>query len=246
MRLHRFIGDFDLRQNMIEINDRELIKQITKVLRLKQGEQFILSDGRLNEAVAEITKIDKNQIKAKIIKKYKNENEPEKKVILYCAILKRENFELVVQKATEAGISEIAPIITERTVKTGLNLERLQKIIKEAAEQSGRGIIPVLHEPVRFAEAVKGGGILFDKSGALFFEKFCAGRRDEQSNSPAGEYAYFSENKAPRLFIGPEGGWSDNELNLAKEHKFEIASLGKLTLRAETAATIASYLMTYQ
>ena len=222
MRLHRFIGDFDLNQTNLTISDPDLINQVIKVLRLKIGEQIILADGKSTEAITEITALNKKNISVKIISKYSNKNEPAKKVTLFCAILKRENFELVVQKAVETGVSEIAPMITDRTVKTGLNMSRLQKIIKEAAEQSGRGEIPALKEAIKFSEAIKNGGIVFDPSGDPFnIQK--------------------SSNKL-NIFIGPEGGFSENEIKLAKENNLYISSLGSLTLRAETAAIIASYL----
>jgi 16S rRNA (uracil1498-N3)-methyltransferase len=225
MRLHRFIGDFNLGQDKIEIKDKDIISQISKVLRLKAGDQFILSDGKGEEAVAEISEMGKSSLSAVIIKKYKNQNDPETKAYLYCAILKRENFEIAVQKAVEAGIYEIVPIITERTIKTGLNMERLRKIIKEAAEQSGRGFVPRLHQAMNFKDVLEHAklndiNILLDPRG---------------KEMPV---------KAEKIgiFIGPEGGFSDNEVKFAEENKFEIASLGKLTLRAETAAIVASYL----
>ena len=74
---------------------------------------------------------------------------------LYCAVLKRENFEWVVQKCTELGIRAIIPIVTTRTVKTGLKMDRLRIIAKEAAEQSGRGIIPVINNPLEFDRALE-------------------------------------------------------------------------------------------
>lgn len=225
MRLHRFIGDFNLASDTIEIKDKELINQISKVLRLKAGSQFILCDGNSNEAVAEISGMERNQITASILKKYRNENEPETKAYLYCSVLKKENFELVAQKATEAGIHEIVPIITERTIKTGLNMERLRKIIKEAAEQSGRGIVPKLHQVRDFRQVLDHAklndlNILFDPTG-------------KEKMGQAGKVG---------IFIGPEGGWSDDELKFAHENRFITASLSKLTLRAETAAIIASFL----
>lgn len=225
MRLHRFIGDFDLSQKNVNITDSELINQISRVLRLEAGDKFILSDGKSNEAIAQIIDLGKKTIAAEISKQYKNENETIKKVFLYCAILKRENFELVIQKATEAGIFEIIPLITERTVKTGLNMERLRKIIREAAEQSGRGLVPRLHQAMEF-KMVMDHAKLNDKN--ILFDLSSTEKMTEATNVG--------------IFIGPEGGFSTSELEFAKEHNFIIASLGKLTLRAETAAIIASYL----
>ncbi len=233
MRLHRFIEEFNLTGSVIEISDVGIVNQIQIVLRLKVGEKIILGDGNLNEVEAEVTELGKKSVTVKIVKKYQNQNEPGRNVSLCCAILKRENFELVAQKATEVGVAEIIPIITERTVKTGLNLERLRKIIHGAAEQSGRGILPIIREPIQFKKAINnqnGINILFHTGGTLPSDM------------------YFSEGKVPRItiWIGPEGGFSESEVNLAKEMGFQIASLGALTLRAETAAIVASYLTIYK
>src|SRR3989344_2070787 len=132
MKLHRFILPFTI-----------------------SGEQVLLCDEGMNEVLAEVTEIVHKVIKVKVIKEQRNENEPLRKVMLYCAILKRENFELVVQKATEIGVAEIVPVITRRTVKLALKQERLEKIIKEAAEQSGRGVVPTLSKPMEFQEALE-------------------------------------------------------------------------------------------
>jgi 16S rRNA (uracil1498-N3)-methyltransferase len=151
----------------------------------------------------------------------------EKKVTLFCAVLKKENFELVVQKATECGVSKIIPIITARTVKTGLNLERLQKIAREASEQSGRSTVPEISEPISFDESLEMTRqndlkILFDISGKFLGKT--------SKNSPA-------------IWIGPEGGWTPEEIKKATQNNFKIASLGPNTLRAETAAIVATYML---
>src|SRR3989344_4947911 len=148
MKIHRFIGNFKIKIGALRINDEELLNQLRNVLKLKVGEKIILCDGRRNEGSAEIKEYGKDYVEVEIKEVGVNENEPEKQVILYCSILKRENFELVVQKATEIGIKEIVPIITERTVKLDIRKDRLEKIIREAAGQSGRGTVPVLHEPI--------------------------------------------------------------------------------------------------
>ncbi len=208
----------------------EVVNQIKKVLRLKIGEAVLLCDGKLSEAEAVIVEINRDFIRLNVQRVYKNDNEPDKNVILYCAILKKENFELVVQKATEVGILEIVSLITARTVKLDIRQDRLEKIIKEAAEQSGRGIVPILHEPINFEKAVSNTdknniNFLFDSSGAGF-----------------GNWKLEIGNCAVGVWVGPEGGWHPNELEIAKKSGFKIISLGKTTLRAETAAIIGSYL----
>ena len=230
MRLHRFIGDFDLNQKTLTISDSELINQWRNVLRLKSGDAVILSDGSGNEARAILLDGDKKSMQVELEEVSTPEREPKKSVTLYVAVLKRENFELVVQKATEIGISRIVPLLTERTVKTGVNIERLEKIIKEASEQSGRTTIPKLSQAMSFEEAVSSvdpkTAVLFDLSGSAFEAK----SKQQEANSS--------------FFIGPEGGFTEGEVAQAKESGCSIASLGNLTLRGETAAIVVSYLAT--
>lgn len=232
MRLHRFIRDFNLQTNaLLKITDEELVNQIKNVLRLGVGDQIILADGKLNEALVKIVALEKKQVIGKIISVEKNQNEPKISVTLYCSILKKENFELVVQKSVEVGVSEIIPLITRRTIKLNLKEERLRKIIREAAEQSGRGILPVIKTPINFNEALFSAeknvvNLLFDQSGQILSKSY-----------------YLKDCNKIGIWIGPEGGWDKKEIELAQKKDFKIISLGKLTLRAETAAIIASYLV---
>jgi len=231
MRLHRFFVEGSLSKEGHASFDKELYNQLHNVFRLQKGDGVVLCDGKKNEASATIELLSKNEIKFKIEKIEKNLVEPKRNVILYCALLKRENFELIVQKATEIGVSCIVPLITKRTVKTSFRKERIEKIIKEAAEQSGRGIIPEIKSPLTFTGAIKeakenSGNFFFDTSGEALKKVF--GDKDKIG-----------------IWIGPEGGWDDMEIMLAKENKFDIISLGALTLRAETAAIVASYTVLY-
>ncbi|MDD5430736.1 MAG: RsmE family RNA methyltransferase, partial [Candidatus Pacebacteria bacterium] len=177
---------------------------------------------------AMITEIGTGFVKAEILKKMKNKSESKKETILYCAILKKENFEGAAQKATEAGIKKIIPIITDKTVKLNLNMERIGKIVKEAAEQSGRGIVPEISEPVDFDAALESAK---QNDLNLFFT----------GNAPMIELKKIKVGQVG-IFIGPEGGWSEREEKAAKKNKFQSAGLGKLTLRSETAATVASFI----
>jgi|SRR3989344_5433794 len=232
MKIHRFILRFDVKSPEIIITDYEIIHQIKDVLRLEIGDSIAITDGKGNEVRAKIEAMEKISIKLRAIRPVENKMDKEIETILYCSLLKNKNFELVAQKATEVGIKTIVPIITKRTVKHGFNYFRLQKIIKEATEQCGRATIPLLCHPMDFGEAIndaKGNSlnIFFHMGG----EKFDPAELKEKSLKRIG------------IFIGPEGGWLDTELDLAKEKNCKIRSLGNSTLRAETAAIVASYII---
>jgi len=194
------------------------------------GEKLVLCDEAGIELLAEIISFRKDEILLKKLEVSKNINEPLKHITLYCSILKHDNFEIVTQKAVEVGVSEIVPIISLRTVKTNIRLERLEKIIKEAAEQAGRGIIPAIHGIMSFDEALSASdtndvNIIFNVTGKEVPDKVGGSNRWG-------------------IFIGPEGGWDDIELKKATNKNFDVFSLGKLTFRAETAAIIGTYLLT--
>lgn len=212
----------------VEITDPKIIKQIKVVLRLEKGDEIILSDGKGREARTTLARISAEKITGTVNKI----NNPAsavsfgvaRKVNLYLAILKKENFELAVQKAVECGVSKIIPIITERTIKTGLNIARLEKIILEASEQCGQNVVPTLSPILDFKDAImdaEGEKIIFHPIGKT--------------------YGVNQKTKITSIFVGPEGGFTENEINLAKNSGFIIASLGALTLRGETAAIIGTY-----
>lgn len=232
MKIHRFIGHFDFDKKITGISNKEIYNQIKNVLRIKSGEQIILGDGRGREARAEILDFGKQSVGINILKVEANEAEPEMKPILYAAILKKENFELVAAKAVEAGAAEIIPVVTARTIKINLRMDRLEKIVREAAEQSGRGILPVVGKILNFRDALRHAE---ENDSNLFFE--VSAPRFEQRKLAA------DFGKRVGVWIGPEGGWDEEEIKLAQEKNFQIVSLGKLTLRAETAAIVATYLV---
>lgn len=231
MKLHRFIGNFSLINGNIRVTDLEVVNQMRNVLRLRAGDELILVAEGEGEARGRIVRYDDTYAEIETIERIAITPEALRNVTLYCAILKRENFEFVVQKATEAGVTRIVPVLTAHTVKLNLNETRLAKIAKEAAEQSGRITIPNIAPMRSFDDALAevrehaGATILFDGSGAPF------------------SIAQVMNNTSMSIFIGPEGGWSDEELQHAKEASATIMSLGTLTLRAETAAIISTYLL---
>jgi 16S rRNA (uracil1498-N3)-methyltransferase len=222
MRKDRFFIDTKIEKGKLEISEKEIFHQLKDVLRKGVGERIILFNGNGIEVEAEIKKFLKDRVEVEILKIERPEREPKIFVSLFCSVLKKSNFELVVQKATEIGVGEIVPILSKNTVKTGLNFKRLEKIVKESAEQSKRVTLPKIESILTFKEATEKAKnfdlkILFDISGKnLSFLK----RKVENI----------------AIFIGPEGGWDKSEIELAKKENFEILNLGKLNLRSETAA----------
>lgn len=228
MKLHRFIGVFDFSRNEIEIVDPELVHQMHTVLKLQKNEEFLLCDGQGTEARAVISSIDKKTVRAVIHSKAVIHREPARHVTAYIAIIKRELFDLVAQKLTEIGVANIVPLITRRTVKRAVKESRLQSVIREAAEQSGRTVLPVLHDPMELADALKHAQSCADR---FFFDVSGSNQAVSQGTTSAS------------IFIGPEGGWDPDEVQMARDAGCAIVSLGSLTLRAETAAIVASYMV---
>ncbi len=209
------------------VSDTGLIRQITSVLRMERGDECILLDNTGFEYAAEIGAIEKNSVKFRIVSKKKNENEPAFSLTLFQALPKKmELFEMVLQKGAEIGVSKFVPLITERTERQNLpKQDRLMKILKEAAEQSGRGIVPKLENPRNFQEILQnlhGASFLFDSKGKLFSEDSIKSLTEKPIN----------------IFVGPEGGFTDKEIAAAQENGIHIASLGPRTLRTETAGIV--------
>jgi len=232
MRKHRFFISEEPKNytpgNQIEIDDQALVHQWNNVFRMEEGREVIVLDNSRFEYEAAILKLEKNKAVIEILSKKKSEIEQKLKILLCQAVIKKDNFEWIVQKCTELGVEEFVPLIAERSEKKNLNIERLRVIGKEAAEQSGRAFITKIHEPVTLEDALAGtknDSIVFDASG-----------------SPLHNSSAIIHNSCS-VFIGPEGGWSERELELFKQRGVKIFSLGNATLRAETAAISASALM---
>ncbi|MDD3647037.1 MAG: RsmE family RNA methyltransferase [Candidatus Dojkabacteria bacterium] len=229
MKIHRFIIDTDLKSLKINIKERTITDQIRKVLRMKTGEKIKLSNGRGKEVLAEIVEINSRSIDVCVLEGPYELPQNKNEVNLYGAILKRSNFELVVQKATEVGVTRIIPIVTNRTVKLNLNLQRLSSIAREAAEQSGRGYVPEISGIVSLEGAAKLAGqnsfnMIFDESGrGLAYNQQLTANREQKPDT---------ERVKIGIWVGPEGGWTEEELNLARKNDFRLVSLGNFTMRA--------------
>lgn len=225
--MHRFFLNQELPEtgNLI-LHERPLIHQMRDVLKLKAGESVALFNGSGRDFAFRIAKISPQAVFGHITGIAENKRDPMRKVLLYQALVKKNNFEWVLQKCTELGVKKFIPVITERSMKKGLKRERLEKIMREAIEQSGQDKIPEITEPVQFSETVGSIGagetlILCDPGGT-------------NGKLP------ITDHRLPiHVFIGPEGGFTEQEVNTVRERGGTILSLGQRILRAETAAVAA-------
>jgi 16S rRNA (uracil1498-N3)-methyltransferase len=228
-KIHRFIHNYNIENATIAINEPELIHQWKNVLKFKTREQIILANQNGMEALCELGSMDKKSATLKLLSEQENTKTVKRIVTLYASILKRENFEFIAQKATELGVKTIVPIKNERTIKQNINMERLAKIVTEASELCGRNTVPEIKETMHFKDAIKESlensyTVLFDATGSHL-----SNRIDSWQNKMS-------------IFIGPEGGFTEKELEMARENNIEIVSISPLMLRGETAAIVATYL----
>lgn len=227
MRLHYFFIDQPLLpQKEIFVSDSLLLNQWRNVLRFKTGDQLILLDNSGQEFVSHFVSLFRDEAKIFIDESRAAKNIPTREVTLFASLAKRDSFEWMLEKGTEIGVSNFVPIETERSEKKSLNIERSKKIIREASEQAHRGKCPEICEPVPLAEILERNIpiVAFHPDGEKFsFEKIFG-------------------LQSVGIIIGPEGGFSERELELIKKKKIKIFSLGPMVLRAETAAVAAASL----
>jgi len=227
MKLHRFyVADkFDLKYDFW-IHDSALVHQMVRVLRLRKGENVVLFDGRSNERLYKIKDLKPLEIHVELVTEFQPKN-PKRDVFLFWSLLKKDNSDWVIQKCTELGVSHFIPILTERTEKTGFDIERATKITIEAAEQCGRSDIPSIHEPMRISH-------IFSRQIAKNLQFVVCEQISEEKELK------LDISKPIGLLVGPEGGWSDSEKQLFKDQNIQHLNLHDFTLRAETAAIAAT------
>lgn len=230
MKLHRFFITTGFTKGEMRITNLELVHQLRDVLKLHPGEACILFNATEQEARVTIMEYIENELIVSI-DEILEKREEKIKIILYCAVLKRENFEFVVQKATELGVNEIVPIITQRTIKTGLKQERLEKIATEATEQSEHTRIPFIQKPMSFFDALHRAQD-HDKVFILHTENN-GGKNDILSPTKT--------QMSIGIFVGPEGGFTLEEVQKAKEYSYYIHTFPGMILRAETAAMVSVF-----
>jgi len=235
MRLHRFFIKEKIEKGKeTKIDNPELLHQWTKVFRLSSSDRVIVFNGNGFEYEGYFRVLNKKEAVLFLDKENKIDNKPKVELHIFQSIIKKDNFELIAQKCTEIGVSAFHPIISERSEKKDLNIERLNKIVTEASEQSGRGSVPKVFIPVKLEDSIK------DFSDDLFMLDFDGKPLSSSLRAKRGNPGL---NNKIGLLLGPEGGWSDKERELLREKGIKSVSLGKQVLRAETASIVASALI---
>ena len=236
MALPFFYTEFISSADSIVVLNEENSKHIVQVLRMAEGRQINITDGLGTICTAEIVEAHKKKCTVKIIDTLK-QIAPAKKVCIAISPVKNSSrFEWFLEKATEIGVTEIVPLICERTEKQYLKYDRLRGILISAMLQSQQSWLPVLHEPIKFEKFVEE-----NKSN----HKFIA-HCEEQNKASLKEITGQLPNEIitqSLILIGPEGDFSKEEIAIALQNNFIPISLGETRLRTETAAIVAATLL---
>ena len=214
----------------------EFSHQIARVLRLKPGEMVIVLDNLGSEYCVELVSVAAKDVRGIIRESRTAEGEPPVRLSLYLCLTQREKLEWILQKCTETGVAEFVPVISSRSLvrdQAGLEkkMERWRRIVREAAEQSGRGRVPGIMPVMTLEQALKHG---------IAGHQACF-QAWENENKRGLTTALLDCMGMERiaLLIGPEGGLSTDEVQTAETLGWLTFSLGKRTLRMETAAVVA-------
>jgi 16S rRNA (uracil1498-N3)-methyltransferase len=223
-------GAFNFSKSIVTLTADEA-RHLREVLRLKPGDEVSVFDGAGREFRARVVQARRETAELEL----SDEVQPARpesplQLTLAVALLKGEKFDLVVQKATELGVSRIVPLMTRYAdIKlrdesdAARRVARWQRIALEAAKQSGRAVVPEVSQPAALEDALK--------NPCLFFSE-----REGHGLKPI-------DTDTVTAIVGSEGGWSDEELEQAREARADVVTLGGRILRAETAAIVATALL---
>ncbi|ESA32228.1 rna family [Leptolyngbya sp. Heron Island J] len=208
----------------------EQIHYLRRVLRLKPGDVFIAQDGQGQQWQSQLTQTsDCAQILSTLVPSVRPVT------LELAAALPKTGFDDVVRQATELGVTDVQPLLSERTLlnPSAKKLDRWQRIAQEASEQCERGYVPTIKSPLKFADWIASESV----SAGNYF---CVARVKAPGLLPCAQALLNdSPQQSIRVVIGPEGGWTSGEIAVAIAHGYQETSLGSGILRATTAALIA-------
>jgi 16S rRNA (uracil1498-N3)-methyltransferase len=230
------------------VGDRICIKgddvnHIYKVLRLRENDEILISNGMGREYISKIMDINKQEVVCEAVESFDNTSEPPVNITLYQGLPKAQKMELIIQKCVEIGVVKIQPVITQRVVvkidgkDISNKIDRWNKIAEEAAKQSNRGILPSVMPPISFEEAIE--ELKNMDIAVIPYEK-------EKSKGIKEVFSDTASCKAVGIFIGPEGGFEEDEVDACIQEGIKPITLGPRILRTETAGMVASSIILYE
>ena len=241
---HFFVTEDQIGEETVVIRGSD-VNHIRNVLRMRQGEPLFISGGEGTGYECEICHIGTDQVMARILSRSDRTGELPARLHLFQGLPKGDKMELVIQKAVELGVSEVIPVITRRTIvkldkkKVEAKTARWNAVAESAAKQSGRGVIPVVRGVLSFKEALAYAG--------PFPVKIVAYERAEGMKTLREQLGRIRPGMDAGIFIGPEGGFEEDEISGAESAGAVPVSLGRRILRTETAGlmvlSVAGYLL---
>ena len=241
---HFFVTEDQIGEETVVIRGSD-VNHIRNVLRMRQGEPLFISGGEGTGYECEICHIGTDQVMARILSRSDRTGELPARLHLFQGLPKGDKMELVIQKAVELGVSEVIPVITRRTIvkldkkKVEAKTARWNAVAESAAKQSGRGVIPVVRGVLSFKEALAYAG--------PFPVKIIAYERAEGMKTLREQLGRIRPGMDAGIFIGPEGGFEEEEISGGESAGAVPVSLGRRILRTETAGlmvlSVAGYLL---
>ena len=238
--MHKFFTPKELINGDVAKIIGDDVKHIYKVLRISEGEKVTLNNCEGIEYLGKVISVSKQEVLIEILEKLEDNNESDIKIYLFQGLPKSQKMDLIVQKGTELGITEFIPTITHRVdVKLKgefKKLDRLNRIALEAAKQSKRGKIPKLRGILSFKDALEDM-----KNNDLNIAPY------ENERTKSIKQAIKGVNiNTMGIFVGPEGGFEESEIEAIEEISGKSVSLGPRILRTETASLVASSIVLYE
>lgn len=239
--MHRFFIDEKPKDKLITIIGKDA-KHIKDVLRMKSGDMIEIVYDNI-KYTCKINRFDTNSVILDIVQFGSISNEPKLKINLYQSIPKSNKMEFILQKCTEIGVTSFTPVITARTIvkiddlnKELKKISRWQSIVHEASKQSKRDIIPVVNPIISFRDAINQ---FMNNITIVPYEN----EHYEDLHSVRDKYI---NSEQVNILIGPEGGFTEQEINELKEINSIVVSLGPRILRTETAGLVISTILLHE
>jgi 16S rRNA (uracil1498-N3)-methyltransferase len=236
---------FGLGQESVTLDSNEA-RHLCDVLRLRPGDEVYVFDGFGKEFHCRVERSKRDAAELKVLGPAESARpESPLRLTLAVALLKGEKFDLVVQKATELGVSSVVPVVTKHadirlrdSSDAAKRVARWQRIALEASKQSGRAVVPEVTSPIGFDSLIQ----TMKSESERAWQRLMFSERDGESLLKATGNAPAKPTSLTAL-VGSEGGWADEEISLARESGWTVVTLGGRTLRAETAAIAVTSLL---